>query len=188
MKRIVNLYPKLLSRFNNWKDIFPEEYQNYKDISGQQFKVPLSPEERQEILIHGMLNQDILIDILKHFTIFVTTGSGREVKVVCRYQQYRAALKIIDSLRTGTTPFDRSGIIWHTQGSGKSLTMVFLIRKLRSCLDLKEYKIILVNDRTDLEEQLSETIKYTGEPFHIIEHRFGAKEVNKVPTIRSKLD
>lgn len=157
--------------YYNWKDIFPEEYQFYQDKSGQQFKVPLSPEERQEVLVHGMLSKDILIDILKHFTIFITTDSGKEIKIVCRYQQYRAVLKIIQHLRTGTSPFDRSGVIWHTQGSGKSLTMVFLIRKMRSCEDLKEYKIILVNDRTDLEEQLSESIKYTGEPFNIIDHR-----------------
>ena len=157
--------------YYNWKDIFPEEYQNYNDKSGQQFKIPLSPEQRQEVLIHGMLNKDILIDILKHFTIFITTDSGKEIKVVCRYQQYRAVLKIIENLRTGTSPLNRSGVIWHTQGSGKSLTMVFLIRKIRSYEDLKEYKIILVNDRTDLEEQLSDTIKYSGEPFQIIEHR-----------------
>jgi type I restriction enzyme R subunit len=157
--------------YYNWKDIFPEDYQKYKDKAGQQFKVSLSPEERQEVLIHGMLNKNILIDILKHFTIFVTTDSGKEIKIVCRYQQYRAVLKIIQSLRTGASPFDRSGVIWHTQGSGKSLTMVFLIRKIRSCEDLREYKIILVNDRTDLEEQLSESIKYTGEPFNIIDRR-----------------
>ena len=64
---------------------------------------------------------------------------------------------------TGKTPEDRSGVIWHTQGSGKSLTMVFVIRKLRMCDDLKDYKVCLVNDRTDLEEQLGETAELTGE-------------------------
>ena len=78
------------------------------------------------------------------------------VKVVCRYQQYRAMLKIIEQMRKGSTAAERSGVIWHTQGSGKSLTMVFVIRKLRSCDDLKDYKVCMVNDRIDLEDQLGE--------------------------------
>jgi type I restriction enzyme R subunit len=84
-------------------------------------------------------------------------------KIVARYQQYRALQKIIDRLRTAATPTERSGVIWHTQGSGKSLTMVFVVRKLRMCDDLKDYKICLVNDRKDLEEQLGKTAALTGE-------------------------
>ena len=61
----------------------------------------------------------------------------------------------VKRLLEGKTPRERSGIIWHTQGSGKSLTMVFVIRKLRMCDDLKDYKVCLINDRTDLEKQLS---------------------------------
>jgi hypothetical protein len=70
-------------------------------------------------------------------------------KVVARYQQYRATCKIIERLRTEKTPDARSGVIWHTQGSGKSLTMAFVIRKLRMCDDLKDFKVCLVNDRND---------------------------------------
>ena len=66
-------------------------------------------------------------------------------------------------MRKGTTALERSGVIWHTQGSGKSLTMVFAIRKLRSCDDLKDYKVCMVNDRIDLEDQLGETAALTGE-------------------------
>ena len=84
-------------------------------------------------------------------------------KIVARYQQYRALCKIIDRLRRGQTPEARSGVIWHTQGSGKSLTMVFVIRKLRMCDDLKDYKVCLINDRKDLEKQLGETAELTGE-------------------------
>ena len=88
-------------------------------------------------------------------------------KIVARYQQYRAVQKIIDRLRQGQTPEDRSGVIWHTQGSGKSLTMVFVIRKLRMCDDLKDYKVCLINDRTDLEKQLGETAELTGRESHL---------------------
>ena len=89
---------------------------------------------------------------------------GVEVKIVARYNQYRAVGKIIRNYRAGKTPMEKGGVVWHTQGSGKSLTMVFLIRKLRSCDDLKDLKIIFIIDRTDLEEQLSETVALTGEP------------------------
>ncbi|MDO3377192.1 type I restriction endonuclease subunit R [Geoalkalibacter halelectricus] len=146
----------------NWKDIFPEEY---KTIS-------VSPdEERQEVLIHGMLNKAILLDILKNFTVFMEVKRGVTAKVVCRYQQFRAVGKIMDRLRTGQDPFGKSGVVWHTQGSGKSLTMVFLVRKMRESDDLKDYKIIMVNDRVDLEDQLSETAKMTGEGVTIVKRR-----------------
>lgn len=148
--------------YNNWVDIFPEEY-----------KVVKFPpdEERQEVLIHGMLNKEILIDILKHFTLFMEIKKGVEVKIVARYNQYRAVGKIIQNYRAGRTPMEKGGVVWHTQGSGKSLTMVFLIRKLRSCDDLKDLKIIFIIDRTDLEDQLSETAALTGEPVNIIDRR-----------------
>ena len=98
------------------------------------------------------------------------------VKIIARYQQYRALCKIIDRLRTGETPEDRSGVVWHTQGSGKSLTMVFVVRKLRVCDDLKDYKICLINDRTDLEEQLGETAVLTGEKVTFIASSADMKE------------
>ena len=84
------------------------------------------------------------------------TDDGKRVKVVCRYQQYRAARRIVERLRTGKTPEERSGVVWHTQGSGKSLTMVFVARMLRASEDLADFKIIMVNDRIDLEDQLAE--------------------------------
>ncbi len=148
--------------YNNWVDIFPEEY-----------KVVEYPpdEERQDVLIHGILNKEILVDMLKHFTLFAEIKKGEEVKIVARYNQYRAVGKIIRNHREGTSSLEKGGVVWHTQGSGKSLTMVFLIRKLRSCDDLKDLKIIFIIDRTDLEDQLSETAGLTGEPVHIVNRR-----------------
>lgn len=155
--------------YNNWVDIFPEEYK----------VVDFPPdEERQEVLIHGMLNKEILIDILKHFTLFIEIKKGVEVKIVARYNQYRAVGKIIDNYRAGSTPMEKGGVVWHTQGSGKSLTMVFLIRKLRSLDDLKDLKIIFIVDRTDLEDQLSDTAAMTGEPVRIISRRNKLNELS----------
>lgn len=140
--------------FFPWKDIFPEKY--------RVFQPPLEQARAQETLIQGVLPPATLLDLVRSFTLFMDVGKAR-VKVLARYQQHRAVCKIIDRLRGGKSPNDRSGVVWHTQGSGKSLTMVFLIRKLRQCADLKDHKICLVNDRRDLEAQLGETAALTGE-------------------------
>ena len=145
--------------FYPWKDIYPEKY--------RRFEAPLGKPREQEILIQGMLPKATLLDLVRCCTIFMASGKTR-AKVMARYQQYRAVLKIIDRLRKGDSPKARSGVIWHTQGSGKSLTMVFAIRKLRMCEDLKDHKICMINDRKDLEKQLGETAELTGEKITFI--------------------
>ncbi len=146
--------------FYEWKSVFPEKYQNYMP--------PLGKERSQERLIQGMLAPETLLDIVRNFTIFMTVNE-QLVKVVCRYQQYRAVGKIVERLRSGPTADARSGTVWHTQGSGKSLTMVFLVRKLRRCEDLKDYKVLMVIDRIDLEDQLGNTAALTDEKVRYIE-------------------
>ncbi len=155
--------------FYEWKEIFPERY--------REFKAPLGKVRSQETLVQGTLARKTLLDIVRNFTVFKENKkSKRRSKVVCRYPQYRAVTKIVDRLRTGKTPIDRSGVVWHTQGSGKSLSMVFLIKKLRTSNDLKDYKILLVNDRTDLEDQLGETASLSGETVYYIESSKSLKE------------
>ncbi len=163
--------------FYPWRDIHPEKYRNYTPPLGQQ--------RQQELLIQGMLAKETLLDIVRNCTLFMDVGKAR-AKIVCRYQQYRAMLKIIHRLRTGQTPTDRSGVIWHTQGSGKSLTMVFVIRKLRMCDDLKDFKVCLINDRKDLEKQLGETAALTGEKVAFITSTDDLKE--KLATDTSNLN
>ena len=155
----------------NWKDIFPEVYKNLDVLNYaaeetaryQNNGLQNDPRVRQEVLIKGILNKEILLDILQHFTLFMEIKEGTEIKVVCRYQQYRAVGKILDRMRNETSGKTRSGVVWHTQGSGKSLTMVFFVRKLRSQADLKDYKVIMMVDRKDLEKQLSATARLTNE-------------------------
>ena len=130
---------------------------------------PLGVEREQERLIQGLLAPATLLDVLRTCTVFMDTDSGKRVKVVCRYQQYRAAHRIVERLRTGKTPEERSGVVWHTQGSGKSLTMVFVARMLRASQDLADFKILLVNDRVDLEDQLAATAKLIGGKVNVIE-------------------
>lgn len=135
--------------FYAWKDIWPEQNREYSP--------PLGIEREQEKLIQGLLAPATLIKILRTCTVYMDTSGGRRIKVVCRYQQYRAACKIIDRLRARTKDNPGSGVVWHTQGSGKSLTMVFVARMLRASADLQDFKILLVNDRVDLEKQLTAT-------------------------------
>jgi len=105
---------------------------------------------------------------LRTSTVFMDTDAGRRIKVVSRYQQYRAARKIVERLRAGATPEARSGVVWHTQGSGKSLTMVFVARMIRVSADLQDLKLVLVNDRVDLEQQLARTARLIGGKVNVI--------------------
>lgn len=148
--------------FQKWKSIMPVKY--------AQFATPLGgPAREQEVLVQGMFPKETLVDLLHNFVIFTTKGDS-VVKVVPRYQQYRAILKSLERIRQNKGA-DRGGVIWHTQGSGKSLTMVFFVRKLRTSKDLFDLKVVMVNDRTDLEEQLGGTAALTGEKVIAIENR-----------------
>jgi type I restriction enzyme R subunit len=139
-----------------WKDIYPEQYKEYTP--------PLGKERAQEKLIQGVLPPDTLLDLVRHCILYMQVGKGKEVKIIARYQQQRAIGKICERLLNGENPDERSGVMWHTQGSGKSLTMVMLVRKLRSHPELKDYKVLMVNDRTDLEKQLGNTATLANEP------------------------
>ena len=145
--------------FYAWKTLHPQDDAALQGMNAQQQ------------LVAGMLNRRNLLQILRTSAVFMDTDAGPRIKVVCRYQQFRAAHKIAQRLRTGATALARSGVVWHTQGSGKSLTMVFLARMLRASTDLNDYKIILVNDRTDLEDQLGNTATLIGGQVNVIESR-----------------
>ena len=145
--------------FYAWKTLHPQEEAALEGMNAQQQ------------LIAGMLTRRNLLSILRTSAVFMDADGGQRIKVVCRYQQFRAACKIVERLRTGKTAMERSGVVWHTQGSGKSLTMVFLARMLRVSHDLNDYKIVLVNDRNDLEVQLTETATLIGGRVNVIDSR-----------------
>jgi type I restriction enzyme R subunit len=98
-----------------------------------------------ERLAAGVLRPSHLLDLVQNFTAFHSV-EGRMVKLVARYPQFRAVQRIVRNLRTGRPPAPgradgRGGTVWHTQGSGKSYTMAFIIRKMRSTPELSNFKV-----------------------------------------------
>ncbi len=134
-----------IDHFLEWKDSYPTTLTDLgKDPSAQ------------EILIQGLLRPRNLLDVIRNFTVY-EVDNGKTVKKIARYQQYRAVHRTIDRLKNGKVSKDRGGVIWHTQGSGKSLTMVFLAQKLRREEALRDYKLVFLTDRTQLDQQLTMT-------------------------------
>ena len=140
--------------FYRWADPYPRTLEDLEHGSS-------SPNDQQR-LVAGMLDKDNLLDIIRTFTLFSTDEDGKVIKIVGRYQQFRAVKLAVKRLRTGQNPRERSGIIWHTQGSGKSLTMMFMVREMYRHADLAAWKVIFVTDRTQLEQQLHETSQSIG--------------------------
>lgn len=162
--------------FMEWKDTAPVPT---KEVAQALGKESLSP---QEVLVAGMLRPAHLLDLVRHFTLFMPSN-GKTIKVVCRYQQFRAVQKTVERLTTAKTLAQdgehdrRGGIIWHTQGSGKSLTMVFLVRKMRTHKLLRSFKVVVVTDRKDLQTQLAETAVLSGDMVKV------ASKISKVKSL-----
>jgi type I restriction enzyme R subunit len=154
--------------FLEWKDTAPV----LKEKVAAELGKPVGQLSGQELLIAGMLRREHLLDIVRHFVLFMAIGQ-RTVKAVTRYQQFRGVHRAIRRLKTGETRSEdgeidqRGGVIWHTQGSGKSLTMVFLVRKMRSDPDLRRFKAVVVSDRTALQKQLRDTAELSGETVEV---------------------
>lgn len=103
--------------------------------------------------IYGLFNLQTYIDVINNFIVFETEDNVT-IKKISRYQQYRATNKIVERVLSGDM---KTGLIWHTQGSGKSLTMLFIAWKLRKHPALKNPTVLIVVDRKDLDTQISGT-------------------------------
>lgn len=138
--------------FGEWKDPYPRTVAEIGDNP--------SP---QDVLATGMLTKENLIDLIQNFIVYEPV-EGRTIKKLARYQQYRAVNKAISRILQADNPHHRGGVVWHTQGSGKSLTMVFLAVKLRRIKELKNPTIVVVTDRKDLDDQIASTFRRCGFP------------------------
>jgi type I restriction enzyme R subunit len=136
-----------------WPDAWPRRRDEFADDLSKDIWCLLEPSR--------------LLDILAHFIVFENDPeTGQKVKKVCRYQQFRAANKAVTRVAEGRL---KKGLIWHTQGSGKSLTMVFLGLKLKTHLTLdaptlQNPNILVLTDRIDLDDQISKTFVACGLP------------------------
>jgi type I restriction enzyme, R subunit len=97
-----------------------------------------------------MLAPATFLDLVRNFIVFERDDkSGRTVRKLCRYQQFAAVNKAITRARTAKKPTERGGVVWHTQGSGKSLTMLWLALKLRRDAVHENPTLVIVTDRKD---------------------------------------
>ena len=108
-----------------------------------------------------LLKPSTLLDILQYYTVYATNSKKKKIKVVCRYQQYEGANAIVGRVKEGVI---KKGLIWHFQGSGKSLLMLFAAQKLRKQQDLHNPTVIIVVDRVDLDTQITATFNTTKVP------------------------
>ena len=114
-----------------------------------------------KISIEDMITPENVMDIFQFFTMFATDKKYRKYKIICRYQQFEGANMIVRRVIAG---YPKKGLIWHFQGSGKSLLMVFAAQKLRMIPELKNPTVVIVDDRIDLETQITATFNASDIP------------------------
>lgn len=132
-----------------------EFFYGWNKITGEEKKA-LSGIETTTSIVHGMLNQKRLVDIIHHFVLFPDT-SKKEEKILCRYPQYYAANKLYQNIKKHRKPEGdgKGGTYFGATGCGKSYTMLYLSRLLMRSTDFASPTIIIISDRTDLDDQLS---------------------------------
>ncbi len=152
--------------FAPWRLVDPGTEPSVRAELGKPANLPLLA---QEVLAADMLRPAGLLQLLRDFTVSLSSGA-RVVKIVARWQQCRAVGRMVRRLldrqraiASGAAPDHRGGVTWHTQGSGKSLTMSFLVRVLRGHSELRGFKVVVVTDRLDLEDQIVAALGSTGE-------------------------
>ena len=144
------------SAYFEWKSVLPYS----EDEVRQRFDV--EPQGQAQLII-GLLSPATLLDVLRDYVVY-EPERGRLVKKLPRYQQYRAVRSALGRLLSGRRPEERGGVVWHTQGSGKSLTMLWLATKLRREPRLGNPTIVVVTDRVQLDKQIANTFERCGFP------------------------
>lgn len=144
-----------LDSWGRWLSLYPEHPGYWNDSASA------TPDDPLEVPVRGLLRLKPahLLDFLQHFIVF-ETKKGKTTKKIARYQQFEAVNELVGRtvslVGTPVQAQDRTGLIWHTQGSGKSLTMIFAGQKLRRHPALDNPTVLIVVDRRDLKTQLSD--------------------------------
>ena len=142
--------------FLEWKEPYPL---SVKQLGRKLGRAPTP----QDVLLYGLLEPRNLLDVVRNFVVFEVEG-GRTVRKLARYKQFVAVNEAMRRIRTARTPGARGGIVWHTQGSGKSLTMLWLALKLRRDESQRQPAIVIVTDRTKLDRQIAGVFTACGFP------------------------
>lgn len=139
---------------NLFKDRFRYVKQYFDTIDDQGDRTPTA----QDYTLLNLCSPERLLEITYQFTVF-----DKGIKKVARYQQYFSVKNTINRVRKLDRDGNRKGgVIWHTQGSGKSITIVMLAKALSLCNDIQNPKIIIVTDRKDLDKQIERTFRSCG--------------------------
>ena len=156
-----------------WKSVLPYS----EDEVRRRFGV--EPQGQAQLIV-GLLAPATLLDVLRDYVVY-EPERGRLVKKLPRYQQYRAVGAALERMLKGGRPEERGGVVWHTQGSGKSLTMLWLATKVRREPRLGNPTIVVVTDRTQLDRQISTTFRRCG--FPAPEQASSTRELRRLLTV-----
>lgn len=131
-----------------------ERFMKWRTVDGETLASPAEPQ--LEVMIKGMLDPSRLLDIVQNFILFQTDGVDT-FKILAAYHQYHAVNKAVEKAKIATTQDGdhKIGVVWHTQGSGKSLSMVFYAGKLIKVMN--NPTLVVLTDRNDLDDQLYKT-------------------------------
>jgi len=118
-----------------------------------------------DVLVEGLFKKNHLIDVIKNGIFFLNKGKQKPIKIMCQYHQYFGVIKSLNSVKKALRPDGdgKAGIVWHTQGSGKSFSMVMLAHRLMTNKDLNTPTIVILTDRIDLDDQLYSTFAQSEE-------------------------
>ncbi|MBU1855080.1 MAG: type I restriction endonuclease subunit R, partial [Nanoarchaeota archaeon] len=131
----------------------------WKTVDGEK-KAPKTLPQIQ-VMIEGMFKKNILLDLIKNFITF-SKDKKQTIKILAGYHQYHAANKAIKTTINAVNKTKKAGIIWHTQGSGKSLTLAFYAGKIQVEEALNNPTLVILTDRNDLDDQLFQTFSNIG--------------------------
>lgn len=165
-----------LDGWGRWLSLYPDEKGWWNTPAAD------APDDPLETPVRGLLRLQPchLLDFLQHFITF-ETRKGRTTKKAARYQQFEAVnemlARTVGLVGQPARPEDRTGLIWHTQGSGKSLTMIYAADKLRRHPALKNPTVLIVVDRRDLKTQLSDDFDACDYPN--VEKALGVQDLKK---------
>ena len=142
-----------ITRYNEWKSVDGEI--GYK--KNYAYKL--------DVLLEGLLKPARLLDVIKNNLFFMNKDKEKPIKILSQYHQYFGVKKAYESIKKSLKPegTGKAGIVWHTQGSGKSFSMVMLAHKLITDIEMRNPTVVILTDRNDLDNQLYTTFSNASE-------------------------